>query len=102
MPWKNEFREGLVEIIDGERVVRIPKDFVLVGDAITLCQQKDGTIAIYPATEEGRRAPDSFSPFGDWTEEDWRHFEEHDWSDHPLFSKRRFQPADQNSTTKER
>ena len=65
MPWKNEYREGVVEVIDGERFVRIPKDFVLVGDAITIGQEKDGTISIHPATEEGRRALDKFSPFGD-------------------------------------
>jgi virulence-associated protein VagC len=87
VPWKTEVREGVVEVIDGDRIIRIPKDFVLVGDAISICQEKDGTISIYPATEEGRRALDSFSPFGDWTEEDWKRAEEYDWSTHPIFAR---------------
>ena len=89
MPWQAEEREGFVEILNGERVVRIPKDFVLVGDAIKIRQEKDGVITIYPATEEGQRALEPFSPFGDWAEEDWKRFETHDWSADPLFGKRK-------------
>ncbi len=70
MPWKNEYREGLVEIVDGKRFVRIPDDFVLVGTAISICQTRDGTITIFPATERGKRALDSFALFCDWTEDE--------------------------------
>jgi virulence-associated protein VagC len=70
MPWKAEERQGEVLWNGDDRLVVIPRDFVLVGDKIIIRQEKDGAITIHPATEEGRRALDSFSPFGDWTEED--------------------------------
>lgn len=70
MPCKTEERKGLVLRNGEDRIVMIPTDFVLVGNKITIRQEKDGVITIHPATEEGRRALDSFNPFGDWKDED--------------------------------
>lgn len=70
MPWKTEERQGEVLRKGEDRIVVIPTDFVLVGDKITIRQEKDGVITIYPATEEGRRALDHFNPFGDWKDDD--------------------------------
>ena len=53
-----------------DRLVAIPRDFVLVGDEIIIRQEKDGVITIHPATEEGRQALDSFNPFHDWEVDD--------------------------------
>jgi hypothetical protein len=64
----------------------------LEGDAVTIRQEKDGTISTYPETEQGRRALESFHPFGDWTEDDWKKFEEYDWSKHPLFNRHKAGP----------
>lgn len=60
MPWKAEERAGVVLRNGDDRLVVIPRDFVLVGDGIT----------IHPATEEGRQALDSFNPFHDREDDD--------------------------------
>lgn len=70
MPWQAEERKSVVLREGEDRIVVIPKDFVLVGDKITIRQEKDGAITIHPATEEGIRALDRFSPFGDWDDDD--------------------------------
>ena len=56
---------------NGTRLVTIPAEFVLVGQDVNLIQDKDGTIMIRPATEEGRLALDRFNPCGDWTDDEW-------------------------------
>ena len=93
MPWKTEYREGKVIRQDGARFVRIPDDYVLEGEEITIRQDKGGEICIYPTTQEGIKALEKFHPFGDWTEEDWRRFEEYDWSKVPWATKRKSQPS---------
>lgn len=65
MPWQAKERTGTVEILDGHRFVRIPDEFVLAGMEIVVRQEKDGVITIHPATDEGRKALDNFTPFGD-------------------------------------
>jgi virulence-associated protein VagC len=65
MPWMTEMRQSEVLEKDDDRLVVIPKDFVLVGDKTIIRQEKDGVITIHPATEEGRRALDCFNPFWD-------------------------------------
>lgn len=102
MPWKTENRYGEVLWNGEDRIVVIPKDFVLVGDKVVIRQDKDGVITIHPATEEGRLALDSFSPFGDWIDEDWRRFAEHDWSDHPLFGRETARPPRPEAQRKNR
>ncbi|RST84830.1 AbrB/MazE/SpoVT family DNA-binding domain-containing protein [Aquibium carbonis] len=70
MPWRAEERSGAVLRNGDDRLVAIPKDFVLVGDEIIIRQEKDGVITIHPATKEGRQALDCFNPFDDWEVDD--------------------------------
>lgn len=70
MPWKTEVRDGEVLRNGDDRLIVIPKDFVLVGDRIIIRQEKDGVITIHPATEEGRQALNCFNPFWDWKDDE--------------------------------
>ena len=38
MPWRTEYREGKVIRKDGARFVRIPDDYVLEGEEVTIRQ----------------------------------------------------------------
>lgn len=69
MPWKTEYREGVVIRRSGERFVKIPDEFVLDGDAISIRQDEGGEICIYPTSPEGIHALRNFHPFGDWVDE---------------------------------
>lgn len=88
MPWKTEYREGKVIHRDGQRFVKIPDDFVLAGEKVTIRQDKGDEICIYPASPEGIKALENFHPFGDWTDEDWQRFEETDWSKAPQVARK--------------
>lgn len=70
MPWKTEFREGKVIRKDGARFVRIPDDYVLEGEAVSIRQDKGGEICIFPTSPEGLHALRNFHPFGDWMDDD--------------------------------
>lgn len=70
MPWKTEVRDGEVLRNGDDRLIVIPKDFVLVGDRIIIRQEKDGVITIQPATEEGRQALNCLNPFWDWKDDE--------------------------------
>lgn len=70
MPWSAEERTGMVLRNGDDRLVVIPRDFVLVGDEIIVRQENDGVMTIPPATVEGRQALESFNPFHDWEVDD--------------------------------
>ncbi len=52
---------------DGVRMVIIPEEFFLVGEEVSILQDRDGSIAIQPA-EEGAREEmwARFNPFVEW------------------------------------
>lgn len=70
MPWMSVEEDGKVIRQGDDRIVVIPKSFVLAGECIKIRQEKSGEITIYPASPEGWKAIEKFHPFGDWEDED--------------------------------
>ena len=70
MPWECFDFDGKVTVINGERFVRIPEEVVLVGEDILIRRDKDGSVVIYPMSEEGRYAIRNYHPLGDWPDDD--------------------------------
>ncbi len=57
---------------DGVRMVVIPEEFFLIGEEVTVLQDRDGTISIYPAEEHAAEELYArFNPFVEWKNETW-------------------------------
>jgi hypothetical protein len=63
--WKSKIRQ-----VDGNRVVVLPKDLILEGEAIRIVRDKWGEISIHPNSPEGIEALKVFGPFADWTDDE--------------------------------
>ena len=62
--------ECRVRQIGDDRIVILPTELVLEGEAIVIRQDKWGDITICPTSPEGMKACERFGPFADWTDDD--------------------------------
>ncbi len=57
---------------DGVRMVIIPEEFFLVGEEVSILQDRDGIISIHPAEEWAREEMWArFNPFVEWKDGTW-------------------------------
>ncbi|WP_160009303.1 hypothetical protein [Rhizobium sp. 18055] len=57
---------------DGVRMIVIPEEIFLIGEEVTVRQERDGTISIHPAEEHAREELWArFNPFVEWENETW-------------------------------
>jgi len=70
MPFVTIVREGKIRRVGDDRIVVIPKDFVLEGEDIRIVHDKWGEISLHPTSPEGLKALEKFGPFADWEDDD--------------------------------
>ena len=63
--WESKIRQ-----VDGDRIVVLPKDLILKGEAIRIVQDKWGVVPIHPTRPERIDALKVFGPFADRSDDE--------------------------------